>query len=167
MPSFNIATERTICFLLRDIQKDKKILLGLKKRGFGKGIYNGFGGKLEPGESAEEAAVRELGEEAGVMTDKNELEKIALIDFHFPYKEEWNQRVHVYFVYSWKGEPVETEEMKPEWFAVSRIPYDQLWDSDKRWLPLILKGKKIEAEFVWKEDNKTVDKYELREATSL
>ena len=31
------------------ITKDNQILLGLKKRGFGMGKYNGFGGKLEPG----------------------------------------------------------------------------------------------------------------------
>lgn len=35
-----------------------KILLGMKKRGFGAGRWNGFGGKVDPGESIEEAAKR-------------------------------------------------------------------------------------------------------------
>lgn len=35
-----------------------KILLGMKKRGFGAGRWNGFGGKVHPGESIEAAAKR-------------------------------------------------------------------------------------------------------------
>jgi hypothetical protein len=37
-----------------------KLLLGFKKRGFGAGLYNGFGGKVEPGETPAQAARREL-----------------------------------------------------------------------------------------------------------
>jgi len=43
-----------------------RILLGMKKRGLGIGKWNGFGGKLEPGESIEAAAAREL-HEVGVL----------------------------------------------------------------------------------------------------
>lgn len=35
-----------------------EILLGLKKRGFGEGKWNGFGGKVEPGETIPQAAAR-------------------------------------------------------------------------------------------------------------
>lgn len=34
------------------------VLLGMKKRGFGAGKWNGFGGKVQPGETIEEAARR-------------------------------------------------------------------------------------------------------------
>jgi len=162
MPEFKINTERTICFLLRDTQKDKKILLGFKKEGQGKGNYNGFGGKLKPGETAEQAAVRELRKETTLLVEEKNLEKRATIDFHFPYKPEWNQKVHVYFVKTWKGEPCETEEMRPEWFSRNNIPYEKMWDSDKYWLPLLLAGKQINAEFTWKKDNKTVDGYSIK-----
>ncbi len=37
---------------------DKQILLGLKKRGFGEGKWNGFGGKVHVGESIAKGAVR-------------------------------------------------------------------------------------------------------------
>ena len=43
--------------LVRDVPQ-RRILLGMKKRGFGAGKWNGFGGKLEPGESVQEAAKR-------------------------------------------------------------------------------------------------------------
>jgi 8-oxo-dGTP diphosphatase/2-hydroxy-dATP diphosphatase len=46
---------------------DKEILLGMKKRGFGVGRWNGFGGKVENGESIEEAALRELNEESSLV----------------------------------------------------------------------------------------------------
>lgn len=35
-----------------------KVLLGMKKRGFGVGKWNGFGGKVQPGETIEDAARR-------------------------------------------------------------------------------------------------------------
>ena len=40
------------------VQNDNKTLLGLKKRGFGKGRWNGFGGKVEKGETIVEGAKR-------------------------------------------------------------------------------------------------------------
>lgn len=156
---FDIVTERTICFL---INKDK-ILLGMKKRGQGSGNYNGFGGGIEKGETPEEGAVREIFEESGLTVLTKDLDKMALIDFHFPYKTEWNQRVHVYFVNSWKGEPTETEEMKPKWFNIKDLPYNNMWESDRHWLPIILGGNKINAFFTWKEDNKSVADYKIEE----
>jgi len=163
MASFKIETERTICFLVNQ----DRILLGMKKKGQGAGNYNGFGGKVEAGESYEDAAVREVFEESGLIVDKRALEKRAVIEFHFPYKSEWNQRVHVYFANSWQGGPRETEEMKPEWFNKSAVPYERMWESDLHWLPLLLEGRKINAFFRWKEDNKSVDGYSIREAVDF
>ena len=40
------------------VRESARILLGYKKRGFGEGRWNGFGGKVEPGEMIEEAAKR-------------------------------------------------------------------------------------------------------------
>ena len=46
--------------------KENGVLLGLKKRGFGSGRWNGFGGKVEEGETIEQATLRELDEEVGI-----------------------------------------------------------------------------------------------------
>ena len=57
-----LITRTTLCLLI----KDNKILLPIKKRGFGKGKNNGVGGKLEDGETELEAMIRETKEEIGV-----------------------------------------------------------------------------------------------------
>ncbi|MEK6885786.1 MAG: NUDIX domain-containing protein [Nanoarchaeota archaeon] len=159
MEDFKIVTERTIGFLV----KDDKIWLSRKKEGQGAGNLNGFGGKLEPRETPEDAAVREIFEESdGIIVEKKDLIKRAQIDFHFPFKGEWNQRTHVYFVKKWSGDFGETKEMaKAEPLDIKNIPYSKMWDSDKYWLPIILGGRRIRAYFRWKEDNKTVDRYSI------
>lgn len=121
------------------------ICLAMKKRGFGAGRYNGMGGKVEGGETIEEAVKRETLEEVGVQVDI--VTKCAELAFTFPHKEEWSQRVHVYLADSWSGEIVETEEMRPEWFSVDKIPYDIMWPDDQFWIPKVLEGKFVEANF--------------------
>lgn len=134
----------------------------MKKRGFGMGKWNGVGGKVDKEDnSIIQAAIRETKEEIGI--DANELEKVALLRFRFPYKEDWNQDVHVFLIKKWQGQPQESEEMFPKWFRISDIPYQKMWDDDKFWLPHVLKGKRIDADFVFKEgeiiEKKTIRTY--------
>jgi len=65
--------EATLCFLINE----NKILLGMKKRGFGQGKYNGFGGKPQSNETILEAAVREMQEESNIKVSANHLQKKA------------------------------------------------------------------------------------------
>lgn len=140
----------TLCFLV----KDGKVLLGMKKRGFGQGKYNGFGGKVVDGESIEQAALRELAEEAGVRATR--YAKMAELDFRFSQKSEWDQVVHVFLVAAWEGEPRESEEMTAEWFAHSEIPYGKMWVDDKHWLPHVIEGKNVSAEFLFTPDGSQI-----------
>src|SRR4030043_1408343 len=98
------------------IQKEGKILLGMKKRGFGEGKWNGFGGKLKNNESVFDGAKRELKEEAGITVDN--LEEMGVIDFHFENNPEEILEVHFLKGTEFSGKPVETEEMKPQWFDI-------------------------------------------------
>ena len=41
------------------LRNGEKILLAMKKKGFGEGKYNGVGGKQEKGEDIEQTAIRE------------------------------------------------------------------------------------------------------------
>lgn len=139
-----------ICTLLF-LVKDSDILLARKKRGFGKGLWNGVGGKVDANESIEQAMVRECQEEIGVTP--TEFKKVALHDFVFE-EDGSSMIVHAYIAHKWLGEPMETEEMAPEWFSVSEIPYKQMWEDDIHWLPLVLNGKKLHAKFVFNKENK-------------
>lgn len=126
-----------------------EVCLALKKRGFGMNRWNGVGGKLEAGETIEEAARRETKEEIGA--EIGALEKIAELSFYFPHNPSWNQLVHVYFSESWTGEPVESEEMRPNWFQVMDIPFKDMWPDDIYWLPQVLEGNKVRASFTFGE----------------
>jgi 8-oxo-dGTP diphosphatase len=147
--------------------KDGKLLLGNKKRGFGVNKLNGFGGKINPGESIKEAAVRELYEEVGLQADSQDIKKVGELTFIFPSKEEWNQIVHVFLITSWKNFPKEYEEMTFEWLDTNNVPYNKMWDDDKYWMPFILDEKKIKANFIFNEDNETIKTKEIFEVSEL
>ena len=133
----------TLCLIV----KDNHVLLGMKKRGFGEGRWNGFGGKLEQGETIEAAARREVQEESGItVTSMNE---VGVLDFEFQSESTKLMEVHVFKVTGFTGEPQETEEMKPQWFTQNEIPYSQMWSDDEYWLPLLLAGKKFKGSFLF------------------
>lgn len=143
--------QATLCLLVKENQKDKEVLLAMKKRGFGVGKWNGVGGKLDLGKGDKniiDTAIRETKEEVGVIVGG--LEKVAVLSFYFPYKKEWDQDVHVFLAKNWEGEPIESEEMFPKWFKVNKIPLDEMWDDDKYWLHHVLEGKKLKADFIFK-----------------
>ncbi len=141
----------TLCI----IYEHPRILLGMKKRGFGKGRWNGFGGKVEKGETIEEAAKRELTEEVGVMP--HSLEKRGIIEFEFKDNPEILE-MHIFCVNGFAGTPKESDEMKPQWFDVSEIPFDSMWSDDKYWLPSFLNDKKFKGKFFFDVSENVIDK---------
>ena len=147
--------QATLCLLVKGAPPSH-VLLGYKKVGFGQGKYGGFGGKVEDGESIEAAATREMEEETGLRITPDELQLAARLAFLFPFREDWSQLVHLFIAQSWQGELVESDEMQPAWFAVDEIPYRSMWADGEYWLPLVLAGRRIQARFVFGEDNETV-----------
>lgn len=126
----------------------------MKKRGFGKGYWNGIGGKVEADESIEVATIRECEEEIRV-TPKN-LKKVAEHDFRFPEEIE-DIYVHVFTCDTWQGAPAETDEMAPKWFKTSKIPYESMWEDDSIWLPFVLKGKQVRTLCTFTAQNELTD----------
>lgn|SRR3989338_8584138 len=126
--------------------KNNKVLLGMKKRGFGSGRWNGFGGKKEEGETIEQATFRELHEEVGIKS--GQLDKVGILDFSFENHKKVLQ-VHIFKLSNFSDKPIETEEMNPQWFSFDRIPFSQMWPDDKYWLPLFLNEKLFEGEFLF------------------
>ncbi len=142
----------TLCFLARG----DEVLIAMKKRGFGQGKWNGVGGKVESGETITEAAIRETEEEIGVKILAGDLKQQAILHFSFENKSEWNQECHVFVAKTWRGDPAESDEMKPQWFPFGKLPFENMWVDDPFWLPKVLSGKNIEAEFHFTADGKVI-----------
>ena len=148
----------TLCI----IYKHPRVLLGMKKRGFGEGKWNGFGGKVEM-EKIEDAARREVQEECGI--EIKDLEKRGILDFEFQGNPEIIQ-VHVFKIGDYSGEPKESEEMRPEWFHIDEIPFSDMWPDDLYWMSLFLRGKKFKGKFLFGEGNSILER-KLEEVETL
>lgn len=149
----------TLCI----IHQSNRVLLGMKKRGFGAGRWNGFGGKVSLGEGIEEAAKREVLEEVGV--EIGDLEKVGILEFEFKNNPEILE-CHIFKSDNFSGEPAEGEEMKPRWFGIDEIPFGNMWPDDKYWFPLFLAGKKFKGKFLFGEEDSVLEK-ELIEVEKL
>ena len=78
----------TLALIVRDsaaaAHGEQQVLLGLKKRGFGAGKWNGFGGKVESTDaSIAAAAAREVQEEANVHVQSEDFETRGVLLFSF------------------------------------------------------------------------------------
>jgi 8-oxo-dGTP diphosphatase len=148
--------EVCVVYLLRDGDDGPQVLLGDKRTGLGRGKVVGIGGKLEPGETPAEAAVREMREETGMLLAAADLEPVGVIDYRFPSRPAWSQRSHVFVARRWRGDPVETREISPRWYAREEVPYARMWDDARRWLPDVLRGGRVHAAFDFGDDLATV-----------
>lgn len=120
-----------------------RVLLIRKKRGLGAGKVNGPGGKIEPGETPRDCAVRETHEELRVSA--GEPRELGLLRFQFT--DGLGLLCHVFRADSHTGIPVETEEAIPLWTAVNEIPYDEMWEDDRHWFPLLVEGRGFVGNF--------------------
>ena len=134
----------TLAFVI----KDGQILLIRKKRGLGAGKINGPGGRLEGNETIAACAVREAQEELGI-TPLNP-EKRGELKFQFV--DGYSIHVHVFRAYDLEGTPVETDEAIPIWANLDAVPYDEMWEDDEIWVPLLLEGKAFSGQFIFDDD---------------
>ena len=134
----------TLVFVFRD----DEILLIDKKTGLGKGKVNAPGGKVDPGETPEQAAVRECQEELGIRV--SELEYCG--QHRFQFVDGYSIHVWVYRTTEFAGEPVETREAAPRWTRLDRIPFDLMWEDDRLWLPMLARGERFQTRWIFDGD---------------
>ncbi len=134
----------TLIFAMRDEQ----VLLIHKKRGLGAGKVNGPGGRLDPGETSAQCAVREMQEEVCVTPLNPRLcgeLKFQFLDGH---------SIHglIYRADGIDGEPQETDEAIPFWCPLSDVPYGRMWMDDRLWFPLMLNDRYFTSQYLFDDD---------------
>jgi 8-oxo-dGTP diphosphatase len=154
-------TEKEYTLIVVTQFQTQRILLGRKHRGFGKGMYNSFGGKVESGEEIDASAVRELHEETGISvatTSPDPLHSVGTLHFTFA-DSTTEMKVHLFRLQvqlvdeSLLEQPLSTDlavpvrasdirgcdEITPEWFDDwTQIPLHNMFADDSIWLPYLL-----------------------------
>ncbi|MDX6767339.1 MAG: 8-oxo-dGTP diphosphatase [Candidatus Methylacidiphilales bacterium] len=136
-----------LCFIIRE----ERILLIRKKRGLGAGKINAPGGRIEPGESALQAAVRETREEVGLFPE----DPVLAGELFFQFADGHSIHCAVFTARGCSGEMVETDEAEPFWESVEKIPYAQMWADDIYWIPEMLAGRLFAGYFTFDGDRIT------------
>jgi len=134
----------TLVFVFRD----NEILLIDKKTGLGKGKVNGPGGKVDPGETPEDAAIRECHEELDIRV--RNLEYCG--EHRFQFVDGYSIHVWVYRTRDFEGVPTESREARPLWTRLDRIPFDRMWEDDKYWIPLMIGGERFQTRWIFDGD---------------
>ena len=137
-------TVATLMFVI----KDGMVLLIHKKRGFGKGKINGPGGKIEPGETPEQCAIRETQEELMITPTG-----VAFAgELHFQFTDNHSIHGYVFTATGYEGEPTETEEAAPIWSSIDDLPFERMWEDDHTWFPHMLEGRLFSGRYIFEGD---------------
>ena len=145
----------TLCYVTRD---DKTLMLHRvkKENDYHEGKWNGLGGKLEPGESPEDCAIREIKEESGLIIKNPKMAGFITFPL-FDGVDDWY--VFVFTVNEFEGELIDSNEGILEWIPNDKLTELNLWDGDKIFIDWIFKDKFFSAKFNYK-DKKFID-YEV------
>lgn len=128
------------------VQREQEVLLIRKKRGLGAGKINGPGGRIEPGETPEECAIRETQEE--LLIDALDVTPAGELFFHAE-DEMPCIHAHLFVAADYRGEPSETDEAIPLWIDIRELPFDEMWEDDRLWLREVLEGKTVRGWFTF------------------
>ncbi|MBW7907675.1 MAG: 8-oxo-dGTP diphosphatase [Kiritimatiellae bacterium] len=135
----------TLLFLIQH----GNVLLIRKKRGLGAGKINGPGGRLDPGETPEQCAVREVQEELCITPSG--VQRAGELLFQFAN----GHSIHgyVFTANAFTGQPTSTDEADPIWTPLDQIPFDEMWADDHIWIPLMLEGRPFTGRFLFDGDS--------------
>ncbi len=120
-----------LCFLKRN----NEVCLVKVDYGNGKLIWNGVSGFIEPGETSEEAVLREVEEEIGVRIDSSSLL------FKGTQAISSNLALDTFIATKWQGNPKPKEESikMVKWFAIENMPFPEMFANNQAWIPSIIK----------------------------
>lgn len=130
------------------VVRDEQVLLIHKKQGLGAGKINAPGGRIEPGETPRQAAVRETQEELCITPHDPRFAG----DLFFQFTDGLALRGYVFRTHNFTGTPTETDEAIPIWAPVTQVPYHRMWADDRLWIPHLLSGTRFQGYFIFDDD---------------
>jgi 8-oxo-dGTP diphosphatase len=155
-----MVTFATLCYL----QRGNKVLLQRKARGlFGEGRWNAPGGKMRNGESPEKGAIREMFEETGLRVYA--LTFSGVLNFYLGESRKLDQVVFLFSCKKSTGRMRRSNEGELKWFTIKSIPYNDMWEDDRIWLPQLLIGNSYVGDFYFSENYKKLESHKIHEAT--
>lgn len=117
------------------------------------GKWNGLGGKLEPGETPEECARREIEEESGLKVTA--LKWKGLITFpQFSKQEDWY--TFIFLAATADGDLIDSPEGDLHWIANDHLLSLNLWEGDRIFIPWLDQPGYFSAKFIY-QDGKLLD----------
>ena len=105
--------EAVRCFLVKE---SKVVVIKYKSGNIKEGYYDIPGGKIEKGETPEEAAIREMKEETAIKVKKLKSKGKMIIEYP---KRIFN--LTIFFSDEYEGEPQEFEENTSEWIDIEEL----------------------------------------------
>jgi 8-oxo-dGTP diphosphatase len=137
----------TLCYV-RSQEHTLLIYRNKKPNDMHAGKWNGVGGKLEPGETPEECARREIMEESGLKV--SDLVWKGLITFpQFSKQEDWY--TFIYLAEAADRDVIDLPEGELHWIANDELLSLNLWAGDRIFLHWLDKPGFFSAKFIYQE----------------
>lgn len=137
----------TLCYL-RQAGKTLMVHRIKKENDMHAGKWNGLGGKLEPGETPEECALREVFEESGLRMANPTLK--GLLTFPaFAEDEDWY--AFVFVADEFEGELIDSPEGTLRWIDDTELLELDLWPGDKVFLQWLDRSGFFSGKFIYRQ----------------
>jgi 8-oxo-dGTP diphosphatase len=148
---------RTVtCFVVHS----RRVLL--QKRPAGKlwaGMLNGPGGKVDSGEKATDAVVREVLEETGLRIINPEPRGSLVL--HIPSPKILRLSVDIFIATVFQGDALEREG-DLSWHDREELPFDKMWADQRFWLQAVLDGFSVDGKVCYEPNNLRLTQCQLR-----